>query len=618
MISTNQKNYLILIFLAILLAISKYLVSYFLNFDESLFFKIIRLSEIDFFEYSLITESISRLDFHFDWNSIEPAQKSSPFPIFPVLWHSIFFIFFKHYTFLILEIVFYCLLIIFIFKSFLYLNENADYALIITVLLFLFLESLIFLNNQFKFQIFNVIQYPIYEFLSLKYPRPLVTSLYLFFTIYLIQNMNKYFKFKLYHNDILYLSISLILLIHSFYYFFVTCSLVIFIYAIYKTKKNFLLFLKKNSMQTLLFIFLIGIGLITLLIQINFAEEDYQTRIGVVQINFEDKIIILNTLVRKLFQVEILLIIISCVLIRFKNEIIFFQKVKNSSFDIFLIIFFASLISPFLFIIISNKVTLIYHWWTIVKFFGFLYIFIVLTFSILDSFFKNRLKNISHLFIIILVSLNFVNQFYKQDRIDPQLINDRNEVRNFLVKKNFKKTNSLFYTDEKLLINLWIELENKNFINENQFLSSQTDEQFEKIKMNMLKLFELKNDQLKKLLNENENKEFSRNIFAHSFGNKYSVNSFKHYKPLENEYSLNMVKKIKDISPLLWWYTYFPNSEKKRLIEKYKKFKLNPKLIPDIFILKNNEKNNSIKDNLNKYNIQKIYSNKNYILMVKN
>ena len=151
MISSNQKNYLILIFLGIFLVISKYLVSYFLNFDESLFFKIIRLSESDFFEYSLITESISRLDFHFDWNSIEPAQKRSPFPIFPVFFHSIFFVFFKHYSFLILEIFFYCLLIILIFKNFLYLNENANYAIIITVLLFLFLESLIFLNNQFTF-----------------------------------------------------------------------------------------------------------------------------------------------------------------------------------------------------------------------------------------------------------------------------------------------------------------------------------------------------------------------------------------------------------------------------------------------------------------------------------
>ena len=71
---------------------------------------------------------------------------------------------------------------------------------------------------------------------------------------------------------------------------------------------------------------MIGIGLIALLIQMNFAEEDYLTRIGVAQINFEDKIIILNTLIRKLFQVEILLIIISCVFIRFSNGI---KKLKT-------------------------------------------------------------------------------------------------------------------------------------------------------------------------------------------------------------------------------------------------------------------------------------------------
>ncbi len=618
MISSNQKNYLILIFLGIFLVISKYLVSYFLNFDESLFFKIIRLSESDFFEYSLITESISRLDFHFDWNSIEPAQKRSPFPIFPVFFHSIFFVFFKHYSFLILEIVFYCFLIILIFKNFLYLNENVNYAFVITVLLFLFLESLIFLNYQFEFKILNVIQYPIFEFLSLRYPRPLVTSLYLFFTIYLIQDINKSFRFKLYFKEILFLGVSLILLLHSFYYFFVTCSLVIITYIFYKTQKKIFLFLRENYIQILLFIFLIGIGLMALLIQVNFAEEDYQIRFGVVQINFEDKVIILNTLVSKLFQVEILLMIISCVFIRFNNRITFFKKIKNSGFDIFLIIFFASLVAPFLFIIISNKVTLIYHWWTAIKFFGFLYIFITLAFTILSKFFKNDLKNISHFFIIILVSLNLINQFYKQKKIDPQLINDRDELKNFLIQNEYKKTNSLLYTDEKLLINLWIELENKNFINENQSLSSQTDEQFENIKMNMLKLFELKKNQLEKLLDENENKEFSRNAFAHSFGNKYSVNLFNHYKPIDNEYSNNMVKKIRNISPLLSWYTYFPKSEKERLIKKNVEFKLNPKLIPDIFILKNNKKNNLIKDNLDKYNFEEIYSNENYMLMIKN
>ena len=261
---------------------------------------------------------------------------------------------------------------------------------------------------------------------------------------------------------------------------------------------------------------------------------------------------------------------------------------------------------------------MIYHWWTTIKFFGFLYIFITLAFSILNKFFENKLKNISHLLIFSLISLSLINQYYKQEKIDPQLINDRDEIRNFLVQNNYKKTNSLFYTDEKLFINLWIELENKNFINENQFLSSQTDEQFEKIKMNMLKLFGLKNDQLKELLSENENKEFTRNIFANSFGNKYSVNSFKHYKPIDNEYSLNMIKKIKNISPLLWWYTYFPNSEKERLLSKYEIFKINPELIPDIFILKNDKKNNLVKKNLDKYDIQEIYSNKNYMLMVKN
>ena len=51
------------------------------------------------------------LDFYTDWNEWEPANKIIGFPIFSILWHSIFYALFNHYGFLVSEIIIYCLLI---------------------------------------------------------------------------------------------------------------------------------------------------------------------------------------------------------------------------------------------------------------------------------------------------------------------------------------------------------------------------------------------------------------------------------------------------------------------------------------------------------------------------
>ena len=102
----NIPNSKILL-ISTLLVLSKYLVSYLLNNEEDLFFKIIRLGYIDFETYALITESLSRLDLKTDWSSILISDKAIGFPFFSLIWHAIFFNFFSYYGFIILEIIFY-------------------------------------------------------------------------------------------------------------------------------------------------------------------------------------------------------------------------------------------------------------------------------------------------------------------------------------------------------------------------------------------------------------------------------------------------------------------------------------------------------------------------------
>ena len=112
----NDKSFTIkiAIFTFLLLSI-KYFISYFLNFNEDIFFKILKLSEIDFHEYAYMVESLSNLNFKFDWSIKQPAEKIQGFPIFSLIWHSIIFKIFGYFSFLILEYFFYFLLILFFF-----------------------------------------------------------------------------------------------------------------------------------------------------------------------------------------------------------------------------------------------------------------------------------------------------------------------------------------------------------------------------------------------------------------------------------------------------------------------------------------------------------------------
>ena len=73
------------------------------------------------------------------------------------------------------------------------------------------------------------------------------------------------------------------------------------------------------------------------------------------------------------------------------------------------------------------------------------------------------------------------------------------------------------------------------------------------------------------------------------------LNSLRYYKPFEIEYSKNLQERIMNIPPIIWWYTFFPNSEKKRLMNKYKNFKINENLIPQILVINNIKKNENLK-----------------------
>ena len=617
MIDAEKKYLFKLVVISFFYIIIKYLVSYFYNPDQSLFLKIISFGEKDFISYSFLAESLSRLDLSTDWNEFEKAKNIIGFPIFSLVWHSIFYILFGYYSFLILEIFFYILLIILIYKVILSINKDLNNSIIITILLFLSLEFLIFGDLLLDINFLKVVKLPIYEFLSYRFPRPLVTSTYLFAFIYFLLKFNseKNTKVKLKYSFIF--GILSFFLINSFFFIFVTCFLAILIYLILRFKQNFFSFFFQNISQILFFSLIVLLGLIIFKIQLNFTEEDYPNRIGTYAINIEEKIILLKLFFYKIFQLKIIFLIFTVLFLRFDKKFLNFKEIKNSRYDILLIFFFASLLSPFIFLILTNKAIALYQFWTTVKFLGFLYVLICVTQFFLIRLKKKILKRFVYIAPIFLILLNFTNNFIKQEKLDTRLISDKEDIKRYLIKNNNKYKNKLFYSDNKIFMHVWLALGNKNFIGLNGFVVSQNDEQFENIKMNLMKFFTIDKNDLIQMLNDDEENLSGRNQFAHSFVYKYTVNSLRYYKPLELEYSKNLQERIKNIPPIIWWYTFLPNSEKERLINKYENFKVNENLIPEIIVISNSKKNEDLKINISKYKLKEVLKNFNYTILVK-
>ena len=145
----------------ILLSI-KYLVSYSLNFDEDIFFKILRLSESDFHEYAQMVEGLSKFNLKFDWSIKQPAEKIQSFPIFSFVWHAAFFNLIGYYSFIFLEFFLYFLLLFIFLKVITSVQNDKQIAFFSLVFLLFFLELIIFLMNNYDLYFLQKIKLPLY------------------------------------------------------------------------------------------------------------------------------------------------------------------------------------------------------------------------------------------------------------------------------------------------------------------------------------------------------------------------------------------------------------------------------------------------------------------------
>ena len=585
----------------------KYFISYYLNFNEEIFFKILKLAEVDFLEYASMVESISRLDFKFDWSVNQPAEKIQSFPLFSLIWHSIIFKFFGYYSFLLLEFFLYFFLLFVFFKVIQLLQNSPQLTLCSLICLLFSLELFTYLINSHEIFFLNKLKLPIYDILSHRFPRPLLTSIYLFSSIYFIIKILNSDIYNIRKSYFFFLGISLFFLINSFFYLFITTALTIFITFTLRFGKKFFKILSKNIYGCSILLGLVLLGLSFIIIQSLLSETTHFFRMGGFEINLTNKLNISKIFLKKLFQIEILLLIITSLILKFNYNKLSINSKNIINYDILFYFFISSIISPHIFLLFSNKVIALNNFWTIVKFSGFLYVYLILFNYFLGNF-KNTINYLSSIFFSLLIILNFTNYYSKELNFSQKLIQDRKELKEFLIMNKFQKSNFQLYSNDDTVTHLWLSLNNKNILQTNGFILSQTDKQIENSIFTILKLFQISDKKFNEMLNERSS---GRNGFSLNFKYKYSVNSIRHYKPLSKEYSVEDIIYIKNISPLIQWPTIVPNSEKNKFLNNYSNFKINKSLLPDIIIYKKIGMENQF--NLAGYNI--IFTNSNYVIL---
>ena len=346
------------------------------------------MADADFNTYSLIVESISRIDFKTDWSLNQLSEKIIGFPFFSLIWHSIFFHFFDYYSFIILEIFFYFILILLFFKIFYLIQKDLLISFISVIILISSLEILSLIINFTNLNFYVVLR-PLAEFYGQRFPHPLVTSVY-FFTIFLISiKLFKSNNLKLNKKYFIYIFLILILLINSFFFHFIKSTIFLILLAIHKYKKNLINVIKINYISFLQLFCLILVGFCILFAHLYIAENDYSARLGTYKIYFDDKLIILKVLLKKLIQPEIIVLLSLSIICRLNYRKFGIINQDKMNYDLFLIFFVACIISPFVFVILTHTSIYLYYFWSAVKFSGFLYLFLIF----IRVFFIKRIKS---------------------------------------------------------------------------------------------------------------------------------------------------------------------------------------------------------------------------------
>ena len=572
-----KKNHIILFLIFLLLFLPKWIFTY--NFNLGINFYSQILYNFDDWQYLTLTYNFSNWDFNPSYDPELLNLKNIPIPIYSIIVYAIFFIFFNIYSFVILEFFLIVLFFLIFLNFFKKIGLNKIESLLLTLTIF----SLPYLGDLF--QLYELPYLPkIGELYHLRFPRPAVTHLYLFSFFLLLISKNKKNEFKFL--DLVLIGSLFSFMWGSYYYNLAISGFLFIIYYFYITNNSNQNYSKyaKDFFSVLITFIIFSIPLILILLN---SEPDYLTRVGLINLDFNKKLIILNHLLDKLFSFKFLLVFL------FLTILYFFLKMKNAykteGINLLYFIFLSAFLSPIIFVILSPTISEIYHFMNslvaLTFFVLLIFISLVIFMFIKNNFFYNYLLSF---FIIFLIFINIFDNYKlaKTNSLNIDKINF-NELFDELENINTNINNSILTFDARVQTHFILN-GYKNFPIVLSVNSPVDDETLENKMIKMFNFYNLDRDVFKNFI---ENKFHGWRVMNYNIGKtlymKYQANRLITFQNSKN-FSKKELEYIKKSSPF-HSQIIMPISEIDRLLYKFDNFLNKEELNPDLVIINLND-----------------------------
>ena len=527
--------------------------------------------------------------------------KYIPLPLGGLIFHSLIFKITNNFFITIFFIEFFSLLIfILIFFSLFKKFLKIEISLVLALIIYIIPSIIKVLNIEFLPYI-NLLETNLY---SSRFPRPLIVNVLYFSIIYLIISHDKEIFFK---KDIaIYFGLLSTLLLTAFYYYF----FIIFCLCLILIIKNISYFYKYFFKIKFFYFLPSFIILLPFFFILYHHEQDFMIRMGSIELNLENKKKLLISFYKQFSHIGFILILII-------NSSIYMllKKQNNKVLEIFFYLIFASILAPILFIILSPKINIYYHFNNIIIIQNFL--FLIISIIIILKSQLNKISNLNYFVIIIFFIFLFkgFEEYKKNSTINEKRLNTINLI-NYIKKNHYNDRKKEILTFEPNVM-VWLILNNyKNIKILNGNFISKTDEMIEEDLSNALSILNFDDADFENFVSNKKQswRHINFNI-QKLFFLKYTANSFSTFEN-SNDFTLDEKKIIRNSSAFLTQQLIIPKFELERLKEKFsnKSKKTENLVFPKILILDKNFLQKKHQEN--KFNYCLTYQNTNYQLFV--
>ena len=512
------------------------------------------------------------------------------FPIYGFFLHSLFFKIIGIYSFFVLELILQFIFLIIFLKVIEKIFKDLNFSLYLCLFIFLFISllkvTLVYENISYLRHLFFLLE----EDFGSRFPRPLFTGIIYFYFFYNLYNFRENLeKFNIKYFILLFFLLSVFL--NSFFYYFVNFSILLFFLLFKYLDTNIFKFFFRNKIKIFLILASFIIFSLPFLIQLYFGESDYVKRLGVFEINLDQKLYLLKYYFINLLRLEALVLIILTVIMHlYLNKKYINLKAQMSKLNYFFYFVIISIISPPIFFTISHKLVSIYQFLDILLFIIIFYLMLSFSFIFCEMLkVKRKFKDSTYMKLIFIILIFIVNIHIEKIVIDKDKnnINELLNVQKFIKNNDLTNSNKKLFTNDKDIMLLWLLNDNTQLTVTWGFVNSLKNEEIEYILINNLKAFGVTESEFKSMISLGKSQ--MRETWQYLIYNQmYQANSLFTYSDIDN-YTDNIKDKIIKTSPFRAQSLVIPENEKEKLVSLFNQIELNDDLNSEIVII--NKKN---------------------------